>query len=115
MTRYFLCLQHDLLDTAPLGFDIASSASHDAMSVVLLRYENTLYCYQNRCPHLGIPLNWQPDDFLSLEQTHFQCATHGALFNFHDGQCIMGPCIDEQLTPLTIECDEDNKIWLKVK
>jgi nitrite reductase/ring-hydroxylating ferredoxin subunit len=114
MQSYFLCHQHEIIENQPRDFDIDIETLHDINSVVLLRHDNQLYCYQNRCPHLGIPLNWQPDDFLSIEKTHIQCSTHGALFNFTDGQCIMGPCNGDQLTPLTIECDEDDKIWLKV-
>ena len=112
--RYFLCHQHDIAETQPRGFDIETDPSQEPLAVLLIHYDNQLYCYQNRCPHLGIPLNWQPNDFLSLEHTHIQCSTHGALFNPNDGQCIMGPCNGDQLTPLTIECDEDDKIWLKV-
>jgi len=114
MQSYFLCHQHDIIDNQPRGFDIDINTLHDISSVVLIRHDNQLYCYQNQCPHLGIPLNWQPDDFLSIEKTHIQCSTHGALFNFADGQCIMGPCNGDQLTPLTIECDEADNIWLKV-
>lgn len=114
MQSYFLCQQQDIKETQARGFEIAINAKQQPLAVLLLRYDNELYCYQNRCPHLGIPLNWQPDDFLSIEHTHIQCSTHGALFKPDDGQCIMGPCNGEQLTPLTIECDEDDKIWLKV-
>ena len=114
MQRYFLCQQQDIIETQPRGFDIEVNTDETLLSVILIRYENQLYCYLNRCPHLGIPLNWQPDDFLSVEYTHIQCSTHGALFNPEDGQCIMGPCNGGQLTPLAIECDEGDKIWLKV-
>ena len=114
MQRYFLCQQQDILEAHPRGFDIEIDSVQDPFAVLLIRYDGQLYCYQNRCPHLGIPLNWQPDDFLSQEDTHIQCSTHGALFNLTDGQCIMGPCNGDQLTPLVVECDEDDKIWLKV-
>ena len=73
MQSYFLCHQHEIIENQPRDFDIDIETLHDINSVVLLRHDNQLYCYQNRCPHLGIPLNWQPDDFLSIEKTHIQC------------------------------------------
>ncbi|MES2625526.1 MAG: Rieske 2Fe-2S domain-containing protein [Pseudomonadota bacterium] len=53
--------------------------------------------YLNRCPHLGIPLNWQEDGFLDNEKAFIQCSTHGALFEKQSGLCIQGPCRGESL------------------
>ena len=115
MSRHFICHQQDIKELETKEFTLADVFSpHEPQTVILVRYEDQLYCYHNRCPHLGVPLNWMPDDFLSIEKTHIQCATHGALFNPTDGVCISGPCNGDQLTPLGIECDGDNKIWLKV-
>ncbi len=58
--------------------------------------------YVNRCPHLGIELNWMPERFFDIERMFIQCATHGALFTPDQGICIVGPCQGEALTPL--EC-----------
>ena len=111
MQRHFLCHQQDILEAQPREFELTTGQA--SLSLFIVRYENELYAYQNRCPHLNIPLNWQPDDFLSLEQTHIQCSTHGALFNLNDGHCISGPCNGEALTSLPIELSEDGKIWIQ--
>ena len=111
MQRHFLCHQQDILEAQPREFDITTEQT--SLALFILRYENQLYAYQNSCPHLNIPLNWQPDDFLSLEQTHIQCSTHGALFNPNDGQCIVGPSSGDKLTSLPIELSDDGKIWLQ--
>lgn len=61
------------------------------------------YAYENRCPHVGVNLNWQPDVFLNYDQTHIQCSTHGAQFRIHDGLCEWGPCVGESLRPLAVK------------
>ena len=73
-----------------------------------------LFCYKNQCPHTLINLNWQPDQFLSLDRSRIQCSMHGALFRINDGFCEWGPCQGMSLQNLltTIEND-DVFIWLK--
>lgn len=64
-----------------------------------------LHAYENRCPHTGVSLNWQPDDFLTAAGDLIQCATHGALFRIADGYCVQGPCAGASLTPVAIEVE----------
>jgi nitrite reductase/ring-hydroxylating ferredoxin subunit len=65
-----------------------------------------VYAYRNRCPHTGITLEWQPDQFLDLSQSYIQCVTHGALFRIEDGICVRGPCTGDALTPLPVFVEE---------
>lgn len=64
--------------------------------------------YLNRCPHLGIELNWMPDQFLESGGDLIICSTHGALFKIDDGLCISGPCQGQALTSLQIVQDTDS-------
>ena len=61
-----------------------------------------VFAYLNSCPHTGGPLDWVPDQFLSLDRDYIQCATHYALFRFNDGHCVAGPCDGERLTPVPL-------------
>ena len=45
----------------------------------------------NACPHVGTPLDWTPDKFMSRDGRHIVCATHGALFSPETGECVQGP------------------------
>jgi len=74
------------------------------------------FVYGNSCPHTGSPLDWMPDQFLNLDKTLIQCATHNALFRIEDGYCVSGPCTGQSLQPIpvkvldgvvVIEIDED--------
>jgi len=51
-----------------------------------------VHIYINSCPHIGAPLNIQPDQFLTTDGALINCSTHGALFTIEDGMCIAGPC-----------------------
>ena len=48
-------------------------------------------------------LNWSPDQFLNVDGSLIQCATHGALFDIDSGRCIAGPCLGEHLVPVPFE------------
>jgi nitrite reductase/ring-hydroxylating ferredoxin subunit len=73
-----------------------------------VRSGDTISIYLNRCPHLGIPLQWQEDGFLDNEKTFIRCSTHGALFEKHSGLCIQGPCRGESLWQITCTINEGN-------
>ncbi|SFR83296.1 Ferredoxin subunit of nitrite reductase or a ring-hydroxylating dioxygenase [Marinobacter daqiaonensis] len=68
----------------------------------VFRRKGHLYGYRNRCPHLGITLNWLPERFMDSDNCFIHCATHGALFTPESGDCIAGPCQGDSLTPLTL-------------
>ncbi|MCY1188410.1 hypothetical protein D9M73_295170 [compost metagenome] len=81
------------------------------MKILATRRGGQVFLYRNRCPHRGVPLEWQPDRFLDASASLIQCATHGALFLIETGECIAGPCAGAALTPL--HCHEDEQgIWL---
>ena len=68
--------------------------------IVVRSSADTVAVFLNRCPHLGVPLHWERDDFLDLEGTFLRCATHGALFEKDSGLCVLGPCRGESLWSL---------------
>ncbi len=65
----------------------------------------------NSCPHIGTPLDWLPDRFLSHDGSRIVCATHGAEFRIADGECVLGPCFGQRLEPVTIQI-EDGTIFV---
>ena len=73
----------------------------------IVRHDNGVSAFLNRCPHTEAPLNWQPNQFLDLEQTHILCSLHGALFRSDDGFCISGPCQGQSLTPIPVRVEKD--------
>ena len=76
-----------------------------------LIYENgEIYAYKNSCPHVGVELNWQPDQFLSLDGFSIQCSLHGAQFRIEDGFCHSGPCLGKSLKVIKVAICGENVI-----
>jgi nitrite reductase/ring-hydroxylating ferredoxin subunit len=110
MNPIFLCHIDDVGELESKGFEI-SVDNENTLKTVVVKHDGQIYAYLNHCPHLGIELNWQPDNFMSLEGTHIQCATHGALFEPDTGHCIAGPCRGQGLVPLNIHI-KDKAVYL---
>ena len=80
----------------------------DGQSVFAVKKDGQIYVYVNACPHIGIPLEFQPDEFLDMEKRFIQCANHGALFEIETGDCIAGPCAGQALQAARFEIDGDS-------
>jgi nitrite reductase/ring-hydroxylating ferredoxin subunit len=70
-----------------------------------VRNGERVFVYVNSCPHIGLPLNWNPDQFLTEDGSRIICANHGAEFTIDEGYCLSGPCRGAWLerVPVTIE------------
>jgi nitrite reductase/ring-hydroxylating ferredoxin subunit len=95
-----LCRLDDLPDGAARGFAPAPGGFTGLFAV---RQGGEVLVYVNACPHLGTPLDWTPDRFLSADGRRILCATHGAEFRIADGECLRGPCLGERLERVMIE------------
>ncbi len=103
----FLCPADALAPNTSRGFEI------DGCKLLAVRRDGVAYFYINRCPHRGIPLEWQPDHFLDTSASLIQCATHGALFLIESGVCIAGPCAGKSLIALPGREDEHG-LWVEL-
>ena len=101
-----LCAFDELQDPGSKG--VALEYDTRLFDLFVVRHGDEVRVYLNRCPHTGAPLDWLPDQFLSIDRRHIQCATHDALFRWEDGVCIAGPCAGDVLTalPATVEAGE---------
>jgi len=63
----------------------------------VVRRGDEVFAYRNFCVHLGHPLNWMPDSFLTKDLTAVMCASHGALYEIDTGLCFAGPCLGKEL------------------
>ncbi len=95
--RRALCRLDDLADGDAKGFP---GAEGSFIGLVAVRQGDRVHVYQNACPHIGTPLDWTPDRFLSADRRYLICATHGAEFTIDTGACISGPCRGDYLEPV---------------
>ena len=52
------CPSASLTEGASLGFE------QHGIRLFVVRRAGQVYAYKNRCPHRGVPLEWQPNQFL---------------------------------------------------
>ena len=69
----------------------------------VVRQGNDVFAYQNSCKHLGHPMNWKPDSFLTQDNANIICSSHGAIYEIDTGLCIGGPCLGKSLSALPVE------------
>lgn len=100
-----LCQADEITEGSAKGFEV------DGQALLVARKDGQLFVYANWCPHLGIELNFQPDEFFDSDRQYLQCANHGALFNVDDGLCILGPCKGRSLRPVTFLVEDG---WVRV-
>jgi nitrite reductase/ring-hydroxylating ferredoxin subunit len=99
-----LCRLEDLPDGSAKGFE---GPPGSFIGLVAVRQGDEVHVYQNSCPHIGTPLDWTPDRFLSADGRYLVCATHGAEFRISDGLCLRGPCKGDSLERVLIRINED--------
>lgn len=98
MPTMALCPASDITDGVSKGFQI-----NDRQAVFVVSEDGSPYVYRNECPHLGVNLEWEEDQFLDPEGRLIECSTHGALFEIATGHCIVGPCEGDHLTAIPFE------------
>jgi nitrite reductase/ring-hydroxylating ferredoxin subunit len=106
--KKFLCHKSEIEENKARGFALADD---DEQDLFVVRRDDQFYAYRNSCPHTGVSLNWQPDQFMDLDEFYIQCSVHGARFQVEDGLCIWGPCLNLSLPRLELII-EDEKVYL---
>ncbi len=101
-----LCQLNAIPDPGSRGFSIEINGH--TREIMVLRRNDRVYGYLNSCPHTGASLDWQPGQFLNLDNTLIICAVHGAEFRIEDGYCVGGPCDGDALTAVTLGMDGEN-------
>ena len=98
-----VCYLDELHDPGSRGLTLR--LNEQMLDVFIVRQGKQVFAYLNSCPHTGGPLDWVPDQFLSLDKHNIQCATHDALFRLDDGYCVAGPCAGEMLKAVPVIID----------
>lgn len=96
-----ICKANELTNGDSKGFSL-----NDTPCFITKR-DDAFFAYKNACPHLGITMEWQPNNFLDGDKELIQCSMHGALFIIESGECVYGPCQGKNLTPIDIKLEGD--------
>lgn len=98
-----LCHEAEIAEEQAKGFVINPDTQ-----IFVVKKDGQLSVFENRCPHLGIPLEMMPDQFLDRDKSFIQCSTHGALFQIDNGFCVAGPCSGASLKQFRFELIDGN-------
>ncbi len=99
--KHLICALNEITEPGTREFSVGEGEW--PLRGFVVRYQGQLRAYVNSCPHLGVPLNYQPNEFFAPHEPLLQCSVHGALFVPHTGRCVSGPCIGRRLRELKIE------------
>lgn len=86
-----LCNSPDLANGAlAVSFDVLYQGM--ACRAFAIRFQGLAHAYLNRCSHVAMEMDWQPERFFDPTGRWLVCATHGATYEPNTGACQGGPC-----------------------
>ncbi|MDE2617778.1 MAG: Rieske 2Fe-2S domain-containing protein [Burkholderiales bacterium] len=86
-----LCNAADLADGGlAVPFDVVYGGQ--TCRAFAVRYQGRVQAYLNRCAHVAMELDYQPNQFFDLTGHWLICSTHGAMYSPETGACRGGPC-----------------------
>ena len=105
-----LCRLDELPDGQSRGFD-PTGTGRDTLFIV--RQGERLHAWRNACPHVdGAPMAWRKDAYLSGDRRRIVCYAHGAQFDIASGECLLGPCLGQRLSPVVVQLTAAGEVWL---
>lgn len=108
---YAICSLNDIPSKRAQGFQlmvVAEDGSPRPWPIIVVRWGRQVFGYLNRCPHDGVNLDWERNQFLDSNGTRLICGKHGALFELGTGICVDGPCKGQGLTPVALSVIDDD-------
>jgi nitrite reductase/ring-hydroxylating ferredoxin subunit len=102
---YVICSMSDIPSQKARGFHlmlVAEGGTKRPWSIIVVRWGKQVFGYVNKCPHDGVNLDWERNQFLDPNGTRLMCGKHGALFELGTGVCVDGPCKGRSLVPVAL-------------
>lgn len=99
-----LCNTVDLQDSGlAVSFDVVYLGQ--TCRAFAIRFDGQAHAYLNRCAHVAMEMDYQPDRFFDSTGRWLMCATHGAMYAPDTGQCHGGPCRGGLVKIALTDCD----------
>jgi nitrite reductase/ring-hydroxylating ferredoxin subunit len=103
---YAICAMSDIPSQKARGFHLAiigEDGSEKPWPIVVVRWGKQVFGYVNKCPHDGVNLDWERNQFLDPNNgIRLMCGKHGAVFELGTGVCVEGPCKGRSLIPVNL-------------
>ena len=99
-----LCNSRDLVNGGnAVSFDV--NYAGQTCRAFAVRYEGGPHAYLNRCTHVAMELDWQPNRVFDAGGQWLLCASHGAAYAPGTGECVGGPCLGGLIKIMLSESD----------
>ena len=100
-----LCNSRELVNGGlAVPFDVVYAGQ--TCSAFAIRFKGLAQAYLNRCTHVAMALDWQPNRVFDDSGQWLLCASHGAAYRPDSGQCAAGPCRGGLVKIMLSERDE---------
>jgi nitrite reductase/ring-hydroxylating ferredoxin subunit len=102
---YAICAETDIPNKRGRAFSlvrVAGDGSEEPWHIFIVRWGKHTVGYVNRCPHDGVNLDWETNQFLDESGRLIVCGKHGSKFELATGKCIEGPCLGKGLEPVSV-------------
>lgn len=102
---YAICGMSDIPSRKARGFHlirVEAGGTRRPWSIIVVRWGKQVFGYVNKCPHDGVNLDWERNQFLDPNGMRLMCGKHGALFELGTGNCVDGPCKGRSLDPVAL-------------
>lgn len=102
---YAICSMSDIPSQKARGFHLLAIDENGAEKpwpIIVVRWGRQVFGYVNKCPHDGVNLDWERNQFLDPNGIRLMCGKHGAIFELGTGICVEGPCKGRGLTPVNL-------------
>lgn len=103
---YAICSMSDIPSQKARGFHLSivgDDGNKKPFSILVVRWGKQVFGYLNKCPHDGVNLDWERNQFFDPNGIRLMCGKHGALFELGTGMCLDGPCKGRGLTPVALK------------
>lgn len=91
MEQQPLCNSRDLVDGGlAVPFDVVYAGQ--TCRAFAVRWKGAVHAYLNRCAHIAMEMDAQPDRIFDDSGQWLLCSTHGAVYRPDTGACGGGPC-----------------------
>ena len=104
-----LCNSADLVNGGlAVPFDVIYA--EQTCRAFAVRFQGLPQAYLNRCTHVAMELDWQPNRVFDDSGQWLLCASHGAAYRPDTGRCAEGPCRGG-LVKITLSERDDVVYW----
>ena len=104
-----LCGSHELVEGGQaVPFDVVYAGQ--ICRAFAVRYHGLPRAYLNRCTHVAMELDWQPNQIFDASGQWLLCASHGAAYLPDTGACAGGPC-SGGLVKITLTENDEVIYW----